>query len=119
MRRKTVACRCIFPGFGCRERNYPSQRRFPDPAFADCRWIARSTLQAYWQTGHPEAEQPLRAWHAEVVAANWNSMADINSRYAQASIIGAERFVFNIGGNKFRLVAKVWFAGQAAFIKFA
>ena len=45
-------------------------------------------------------------------------MADIKNRYAHASVVDGERVVFNIGGNKFRLVAKVWFSGRALWIKF-
>ena len=45
-------------------------------------------------------------------------MAEIKRRYPSASIIDTERVVFNIGGNKFRLVVKVWFPGQTVWIKF-
>jgi mRNA interferase HigB len=45
-------------------------------------------------------------------------MAEVKTRYPIASVIDAERVVFNVGGNKYRLVAKVWFAGQAVWIKF-
>jgi len=45
-------------------------------------------------------------------------MVDIKRRYATASVIDDERVVFNIGGNKYRLVVKVWFAGQAVWSKF-
>ena len=45
-------------------------------------------------------------------------MADIKRRYPTASVIDAERVVFNIGGNKYRLVVKVWFPGQTVWIKF-
>ena len=82
------------------------------------RIIARKTLQDFWQAGHADAEQPLRAWFAEVSRASWQTMAEIKLRYPHASIIDAERVVFNIGGNKYRLVAKVWFAGQAVYVKF-
>ena len=82
------------------------------------RIIARKTLQDFWQAGHADAEQPLRAWFAEVSRAEWQTMADIKSRYPHASIIDAERVVFNIGGNKYRLVAKIWFTGQAVYVKF-
>lgn len=81
------------------------------------RVIARRTLQEFWLR-HADAEQPLRAWFAEVTAAAWTGMADIKARHAHASVIDAERVVFNIGGNKYRLVVKVWFAGQAVFVKF-
>lgn len=45
-------------------------------------------------------------------------MADVRARYPHASVIDRERVVFDIGGNKYRLVAKVWFAGQTVFVKF-
>ncbi len=82
------------------------------------RIVSRRTLQRFWEAGHADAEQPLRSWFAEVAAAAWSTMADIKERYAHASVIDGERVVFNIGGNKYRLVVKVWFAGQAVFIKF-
>ena len=82
------------------------------------RIIARKTLRGFWEGGHADAEQPLRAWFAEVSRARWDSMADVKKRYPQASVIDRERVVFNIGGNKYRLIVKVWFAGQAVWIKF-
>lgn len=82
------------------------------------RVIARRTLKDFWEAGHADAEQPLKAWFAEVSRANWTSMADIKARYRHASVVDAERVVFNIGGNKYRLVAKIWFSGQAVWVKF-
>jgi mRNA interferase HigB len=82
------------------------------------RIIARKTLRDFWETGHADAEQPLKAWFAEVEKANWATMADIKARYAHASIVDAERVVFNIGGNKYRLVAKLWFPGRTVWVKF-
>jgi mRNA interferase HigB len=81
------------------------------------RVIARRTLQDFWKK-HADAEGPLRAWFAEVSQAKWKSTADIKKLYATASIIDSQRIVFNIGGNKYRLVVKVWFAGKAVWIKF-
>ena len=82
------------------------------------RVIARKTLQNFWQAGHADAEQPLRAWFGEVSLAVWTGMADLKARYPHASVVDAERVVFNIGGNKYRLVAKIWFSGQAVYVKF-
>lgn len=82
------------------------------------RVIARKCLQDFWQAGYADAEQPLRAWFAEVSQANWRALADIKARYPHASVIDAERVVFNIGGNTYRLVAKVWFAGQTVYVTF-
>ena len=82
------------------------------------RVIARKTLRTFWESGHGASEQPLRAWFAEVSQANWASMIDIKRRYPHASVIDRERVVFNIGGNKYRLVTKVWFPGQTVWVKF-
>ncbi|MCO4760824.1 MAG: type II toxin-antitoxin system HigB family toxin [Myxococcales bacterium] len=82
------------------------------------RIIARKTLRTFWESGHAAAEQPLKAWFAEVSKANWTSMADIKRRYRHASVIDSERVVFNIGGNKYRLIAKLWFPGQTVWVKF-
>jgi mRNA interferase HigB len=81
------------------------------------RIIARNTLGEFWKK-HADAECPLRAWFAEVSRSSWHSMADIKKDYGTASIIDGERVVFNVGGNKFRLVAKVWFPGRTVWVKF-
>lgn len=82
------------------------------------RVIARRTLKNFWEAGHADAEQPLKAWFAEVSHASWTSMADVKARYRHASVVDSERVVFNIGGNKYRLVAKIWFPSQAIWVKF-
>jgi len=82
------------------------------------RIIAPRTLRAFWEAGHADSEGALRAWLAEVQSASWGSMADIKFRYPSASIIDSERVVFNIRGNNYRLLVKLWFPGQMVFIKF-
>lgn len=66
----------------------------------------RSTLQAFW-TKYPDAEQPLRAWHREVERASWKSTADIRARYGSADFVANNRVIFNIRGNRYRLVVAV------------
>lgn len=82
------------------------------------RVIARRTLRQFWESGHADAEQPMRAWFAEVARARWRSMADVKKRFPRASVVDAERVVFDVGGNKYRVVAKLWFPAQAVWIKF-
>jgi mRNA interferase HigB len=60
----------------------------------------------------------LRAWHAEVAAAAWSSPADVKARYPHASLIGKKRVVFNIGGNKYRLIVEIDYAHQLVFVHF-
>ena len=82
------------------------------------RIIARRTLKEFWEAGHSDAEQPLKAWFAEVSRATWSSMADVKARYRHASVIDGERVVFNIGGNKYRLVVQINYAYRIVYVRF-
>lgn len=81
------------------------------------RIISRRTLRDFWQR-HPDAEQPLKAWFSETKKANWQNPAEIRARYATASFIGPDRVVFNIGGNKYRLIVAVRYSSGIVFIRF-
>jgi mRNA interferase HigB len=72
------------------------------------RVIAQSTLRAFWEEpGHEDAEGALRAWYAEATAADWRTTADIKAHYRTASVRRQGRVVFNVAGNKYRLVVHV------------
>ncbi|MBX3729302.1 MAG: type II toxin-antitoxin system HigB family toxin [Candidatus Sumerlaeia bacterium] len=79
--------------------------------------ISRRSLRAFWER-HPDAEAALEAWFHEAKRAHWASSADIKARYGTASIIGSERVVFNICGNRYRLIVRVNYESQALFIRF-
>jgi mRNA interferase HigB len=81
------------------------------------RIIAVKTLKLFWQK-HNDAEQPLKAWYAEVKTANWKSPADIRRKYRTASILGRNRVVFNIKGNNYRLVALINYGFKIVYIRF-
>ena len=69
------------------------------------RIIALKTLRAFWKApAHRDAEQPIKAWYAEARNAAWRTPADVKAHYRSASIVGDNRVVFNIAGNKYRLV---------------
>jgi mRNA interferase HigB len=81
------------------------------------RITARSTLREFWEI-HAEAEPALRAWIDDVAQADWQSPADIKSIYANASIIANNRVIFNIQGNKYRLIVHVRYDISIVFIRF-
>ena len=81
------------------------------------RIIAKTALRIFWEK-YPDAEQPLKAWHAEARAANWKSPADVKDKYRSASILQGGRVVFNIGGNKYRLVVKINYSYHVVYIRF-
>ena len=81
------------------------------------RIIARRTLREFWER-HPDAEQALRAWYYDVQGAAWDSPADVKYVYANASILGQNRVVFNIKGNRYRLVVAINYPYQICYIRF-
>ena len=81
------------------------------------RILSRGTLRDFWRR-HPDAEGPLKAWFAEVARSEWKTMSDIKKQYATASVVDSERVVFNIGGNKYRLVVWVNYAYRVVYVRF-
>ncbi|MEJ2756466.1 MAG: type II toxin-antitoxin system HigB family toxin [Gammaproteobacteria bacterium] len=78
----------------------------------------RTQREVYEHSLYRYATGPLEAWHAEASKANWHSHHDIKAQYGNASIIGDETVVFNIAGNKYRLVVNVDYGRQALYVKF-
>ncbi len=81
------------------------------------RIIARSTLVAFWEK-HRESEQQLRAWFHEATRARWKTPAHIKEKYRNASILKGRRVVFNICGNRSRLLCEILYGQEIVFIKF-
>lgn len=81
------------------------------------RVLKRSTLRDFWER-HPDAEQPLKEWFQEVRRADWQNPHDVKARYRNASVIGHSRVVFNIAGNRYRLVVAFNYPYRIAFIRF-
>jgi len=86
------------------------------------RVIARRTLRDFVESLAGRKEQPavkaaLEAWFDEVSKATWASAADVKRLYATASIVSAERIVFNIKGNDYRLIVSVDFEKGIVWIK--
>lgn len=82
------------------------------------RIISRKILKDFWET-HPDAEQPLRAWYADVKQAHWRSPSEIKDVYRHASFVAKNRVVFNIKGNSYRLVAAIQYEFGIVYIRFA
>jgi mRNA interferase HigB len=83
------------------------------------RIIALRTLREFWEKPeYQDSEQPLKAWYAEATNAIWHTPADIKAHYRHASIVGDNRVVFNIAGNKYRLVVKFHYNRSIGYIRF-
>ncbi|HAZ76384.1 MULTISPECIES: type II toxin-antitoxin system HigB family toxin [Enterobacteriaceae] len=79
--------------------------------------ISVKTLKEFWAV-HPDAEQSLKAWHDEVLQAEWKTPADIKAQYRNASILKNRRVVFNIKGNDYRLIVSIAYLRGWVYVKF-
>jgi mRNA interferase HigB len=81
------------------------------------RIIARRVLREFWKQ-HPDARQALPAWYADVKQEAWKSPADIKEIYRTASLVANNRVVFNVKGNRYRLVVAIQYEVGIVYIRF-
>ncbi len=83
------------------------------------RIISVSKLRDFWlQSKYRDSEQALRAWYTEAKRSDWSNPHQIKRAYRTASIIGNNRVVFNICGNKYRLVVAIKYEYKICYIRF-
>src|SRR5260370_41893555 len=83
------------------------------------RMVAVSRLRDLWlRPGPRDGDQPLRTWVPIARAADWSNPADVKRMFRSADILPNDRVVFNIGGNKYRLIAAVHYRGKRIFVRF-
>ena len=84
------------------------------------RVIALSSLKAFWENNqkHQDAREPCLAWYRHALAGDWISPATVKADFGNASILKDGRVVFNIAGNKYRLVVWVNYAYRVVYIRF-
>lgn len=83
------------------------------------RVIALSTLKAFWANGaNQDVREPALAWYRDVVQADWAGPAAIKVQFGTASILKDGRVVFNLGGNKYRLVVWVNYPYRVVYVRF-
>jgi mRNA interferase HigB len=80
--------------------------------------IARRTLKRFWER-HPQAEGPLKVWFAVVSSAHWAGPADLKRQFGTSvDFVSDNRVIFDIGGNRYRLVAHLSYAFGRLLVKF-
>lgn len=84
------------------------------------RVISKQTLRRFWEgaSGRDDARRALEAWHREARRSSWQSPQDIKRQYASVSVLKGSRVVFNICGNRYRLVVRINFSLQIVFVRF-
>jgi len=76
--------------------------------------ISAKRLREFWAI-HPDAEAPLRAWLKAAERAHWTKPQDVTGEYPYVSFVG-ELAVFNVGGNKYRLVARIHYSNGKVYV---
>ena len=83
------------------------------------RIIARRTIREFWEDAtYDDNEQPLKSWYVIAKSADWASPQDVKDQFGNASFIGGNRVVFNIAGNKYRLIVKFNYHYRIGYIRF-
>ncbi len=84
------------------------------------RIIALSTLKTFWSSSsaYSDSVEPGLAWYRETLKADWASPNEVKAQFSSASILKDGRVVFNIAGNKYRLVVWINYAYRVVYIRF-
>ena len=94
---------------------YNEPRRLGQPL----RIIKIKTLKDFWSDPkYSNSEEPLKSWYAIAKSADWATPKDVKDQFGNASIIRDNRVVFNIAGNKYRLIVKFNYPYGVGYIRF-
>jgi mRNA interferase HigB len=78
--------------------------------------ISKHPLQEFWLK-YPDAESPLRTWHKKTKDAKWRNFAHLRENFSTADQVG-DCTVFNVGGNKYRLIARVNYQTGRVYVRY-
>ena len=81
------------------------------------RIFSRSTLRDFWQI-HPDSQVALADWFNQVKNAEWDNLNEIIQQFSNVSLLKNNRVVFNIKGNKYRLIVKINYDYHMIWIRF-
>lgn len=78
--------------------------------------ISQKSLRTFWEK-HPSAKNPLQAWFTRTKKAEWDSFEDVKADFGSADQVG-RLTVFDIGGNKYRLIAHIHFNREKVYVRY-
>lgn len=82
------------------------------------RIISIKKIKDFWKSGYADSEGPLKVWYQIFKKEEFRDSNSIKRLFSKASIISDNRVVFNISGNKYRLIVHIRYDLQIAFIRF-
>ena len=77
--------------------------------------ISRKLLRTFWEL-HPDGEQPLRRWHKLMTTTEFGSFVELRETFPSADMVD-DLIVFNVGGNKYRLIASIHFNRRKVYVR--
>lgn len=80
--------------------------------------IISKTILSEFGENHADSVEALNVWYSTVKQANWNSSNDIKKMFRTVDYVGNDRYVFNIKGNKYRMVVMIFFNIRTIYIRF-
>ncbi len=80
------------------------------------RVITKKRLQEFWEK-HPDSKEPLLSWYKIAKKSVWKNLVEVRKDFSHADLAGVCT-VFNIGGNKYRLITKIYYPGKKILIRF-
>jgi mRNA interferase HigB len=84
------------------------------------RVISKRRLREFWDE-HSDARPPLLAWWKTALKSDWGSIQEVRQTYPQADALqlksGLVVTIFNIGGNKYRLVTRIIYEHRRIYVK--
>ena len=81
------------------------------------RIITYKTILQYSEL-HPDIKFSIDKWYIETEKSEWNCFADVKKTFGSVDSVGNKRYVFNIKGNTYRLVAMILFIPKIVYIRF-
>ena len=77
--------------------------------------ISRKTLREFWEQ-YPDSQAPLLRWYKVVKSSQFSNFAELRATFPSADLVG-ELVVFNIGGNRYRLIVSIRFNREKVYIR--
>ena len=80
--------------------------------------IISKTVLTEFGKKHSDSKDAMNSWYETSKEADWNSLGDVKKTFNSVDYVADNRFVFNIKGNKYRIVAMIFFDIRTVFIRF-
>lgn len=79
--------------------------------------ISKTTIRDFSEK-YPDAAIALQKWYEETKAANWKNFTEVKKTFNTVDSVGNDRYVFDIKGNHYRIIALIIFKVRTVFILF-